>query len=148
MYTLDANIFLRDLDPRDPQHAVCHAILEYLHATATPLIVPVLLFVEVAGVLSRELRDPMRGRMAVTLLRSLPHLTAVGLDDALAHAAAELAADCAIRGADAVYVAVARQSGTALVTLDREVRERAVRVVPTYTPREVLALLGQSADEE
>jgi predicted nucleic acid-binding protein len=32
MYTLDANIFVRDLDTREPQHAECHALLDELQA--------------------------------------------------------------------------------------------------------------------
>lgn len=46
--------------------------------------------------------------------------------------------DRALRGADAVYVAVARRAGCTLVTLDREQRERAAPVVRTLTPAEAL----------
>jgi hypothetical protein len=41
MYTLDANIFIRDLDTREPQHAECHTLLDQLQALALPIIVPV-----------------------------------------------------------------------------------------------------------
>jgi len=143
MYTLDANIFLRDLEPHNPEYPVCHALIERLQTASLPIVVPLLLFAEIAGALSRELHDPIRGRMAVMVLRSLPNLTGVALDAILAYEAADLAADCALRGADAVYVAVARQCGGTLVTLDREVRERAARVVPTCTPAELLAILEQ-----
>jgi predicted nucleic acid-binding protein len=34
MYTLDANIFIRDLDTREPQHAECHTLLDELHLKA------------------------------------------------------------------------------------------------------------------
>ena len=40
MYTLDANIFLRDLNTNDPDYLECHALLAQLEATATPVIVP------------------------------------------------------------------------------------------------------------
>ena len=86
----------------------------------------------------------MRGRMAVDVLQALPNLTLVSLDQALAHEAAEIAADRALRGADAIYVAVARQYGCILVTLDREQRERGAAVVTTQTPAEALADLERS----
>jgi predicted nucleic acid-binding protein len=141
MFTVDANVFVRDLDARHADHADCNALLEHLARTTTPIVVPALLLAEVAGALSRELHDPMRGRLAVVLLQELPHVTLVALDDVLAREAAELAADRARRGADACYVAVARRYNCTLVTLDREQRERAAAIVPVLTPAGALAAL-------
>ncbi len=146
MYTLDANIFVRDLNPREPNHAICRELLEHLATLRIPIIVPLLLIVEVAGTLSRELRDPIRGRMAMMMIQELPNLTLVALDESLAQAAAEIAADRALRGADAVYVAVARRYGCTLVSLDREQRERAAPMVTALSPQEALAALGSTQD--
>jgi predicted nucleic acid-binding protein len=132
---------VRDLTPRDPSHADCRELLERLAVQRIPIIAPLFLLVEVAGTLSRELRDPMRGRMAFSTLQSLPNLTLVSLDATLAEAAAEIAADRALRAADALYVAVARQYNCTLVSLDREQRERATAIVTTKTPAEALAEL-------
>ena len=52
--------------------------------------------------------------------------------------AAAIAAQQFLRGADAVYAALARQLGTALVTWDNELLERAAAVVPTLTPADWL----------
>lgn len=142
MYTLDASIFVRDLDARHEDHAVCNALLERLARTATPVVVPTLMLTEVASALSRELHDAMRRRLAVTLLRELPNVSLVALDDALAQESAEIAADRALRGADACYVAVARRHNCTLVTLDREQRERAASVVTVLTPADALAALS------
>ncbi len=145
MYTLDANVFVRDLDSRDPNHPVCRALLEQLAQARIPIVAPALLLSEVAGALSRETRNPMSGRTAITILQTLPNLTLVALDAALAQAAAEIAADRLLRGADAVYVAVARQYGCTLVTLDQEQRERGAALVRTQTPAEALAAVTQRA---
>jgi len=112
MYTLDASVFVRDLNPRDPEHATCRDLLKRLTANRTPIVGPLLLLAEVAGVLSRELRDLMRGRMTVIVLQTIPNLTLVALYEALAQEAAELAADGALRGADAIYVAVPAGTGS------------------------------------
>jgi predicted nucleic acid-binding protein len=40
VFTLDANIFVRNVDIRDPDHATCHALLEALQAQHIPLICP------------------------------------------------------------------------------------------------------------
>jgi predicted nucleic acid-binding protein len=141
MYTLDANIFVRDLDTREPLHAECHALLDELQAQALPIVVPVLVLAEVAGTVSRTRRDPIAGRLGADLLRGIGNLSLIPIDDTLAQEAAELAADYALRGADAVYVAVARRYNCMLVSLDREQRERAAVVVTTRTPAEALAEL-------
>jgi len=52
VYTLDANIFARDANPRDPFYATCHALLERLASTAAPVIEPGLLLAEVAGAIA------------------------------------------------------------------------------------------------
>jgi predicted nucleic acid-binding protein len=63
----------------------------------------------------------------------------IPLDDALIDMAAEIAADYALRGTDATYMAVARRHNCTLVSLDREQRERAAAIVITRTPAEALA---------
>jgi predicted nucleic acid-binding protein len=141
MYTIDASVYARDFDVRDPEHATCRALLARLAADATPVIVPLLLLAEISATISRERHDPIAARLAMDAIRAQPHLRLVPLDDGLAQEAAELAADYALRGADAVYVALARRYGCTLVSLDREQRERPAAIVTTRTPAEVLAEL-------
>lgn len=141
MYTLDANIFARDADPTDPLHTVCRDLLGELDQQQRPIIVPNLLLAEVAATISRMRRDPMRGRLAIQAIAAFEHVQLIPLDDTLAQEAAELAADRALRGADAVYVAVARRHNCTLVSLDREQRERAAPAVRALTPDEALAEL-------
>ena len=128
MYTLDASVFTRTIDPTQPDHADCLALLDRLHPDMTPIIVPTLVLVEVAGAVSRARRDSIRARVVAAMLRALPHVTFVAL-----------AADYRLRGADAVYVAVARQFTTTLVTLDDEQRTRATPIVTTRSPAQALA---------
>jgi predicted nucleic acid-binding protein len=142
MYTLDASVVGRDFDPTDPQNAVCHALLDQLDQQAIAVVVPRLLLAEVAGVVRRLTRDPIRARLAIDAWRTLPHVQVVTLDDDLLDAAAEIAADYALRGADAIYVAVARRHGCTLVSLDREQLERASVIVAARTPAEALAELS------
>jgi predicted nucleic acid-binding protein len=60
MYTLDANIFVRDASPGDPEHPTCHALMAQLYQRNTAIIVPFLVLAEIAGALSRSFRDPIR----------------------------------------------------------------------------------------
>lgn len=144
MYTLDATIFVRDLDTREPDHAACHELIGLLVARAIPIVVPLIILAEVAGTVSRTRRDPIAGRIAADALRDIPSIGLLPLDEALAQEAAEIAADHALRGADAIYVAVARRAGSVLVSLDREQRERAAPIVMVMTPQEALVALKEA----
>jgi hypothetical protein len=50
-----------------------------------------------AGAISRAHRDPMRARVFILFLRTLPNLTLVPIDEALAEQATEIAVDARLR---------------------------------------------------
>lgn len=56
----------------------------------------------------------------------------------LYHAARRVAVECMLRGADAIYVALAVHVGVPLITLDKELYRRAPPVARVLTPREWL----------
>lgn len=143
MFTVDANIFVRDLNPRDPNYATCHALLDRLNTDLAPVVCPSIMLTEIAGVVSRVTGDPMRGRVYADLVAGLPYLTLLPCDAPLVQRATELAADYRLRGMDALYLATAIQTRTALVTLDQELCTRAAPVVRTLAPAEALAELHQ-----
>lgn len=69
---------------------------------------------------------------------ALPHLMLVSVTSTMARHAAELSAAHRLRGADAVYLAVARRYGTTVVSRDEEQRARGSAVVTCQTPEEAL----------
>jgi predicted nucleic acid-binding protein len=138
VFTIDANIFVRNADIRDPDHAACYALLEALQAQRIPMICPYILLPEVAGAVRRTWQDAVRGRLIAQFVGELPNLTLIAVDAALAQEAAELAADYALRGMDAIYVAVARRYGCMLVTLDDDPHRRVGAVVTVLTPADAL----------
>ena len=146
MWTLDASIYVRAAEPDDPSGATCQELIDRLSQTGALVIVPRLLLAELAGVVRRLTRDPIRARLAIDSLSFMPHVQLVTLDDALIDEAAEIAADRALKGADAVYVAGARRHRSILVTLDREQRERAAALVAVMTPTAALSALAQPGE--
>lgn len=63
----------------------------------------------------------------------------ISLDLARVLQAARLAATYRMRGADAVYVAVAQEIGTTLITWDAEMLSRGAQAVAVMTPSDWLA---------
>ena len=100
---------------------------------------PTLLLTEVAAAVARALDDTDRAIALVATLRGWSSQTLVLLDGALSDRAVQLAATMRLRGADAVYAAVAQRYGTMLVTLDRQQLERLPSVVRVLRPAEALS---------
>ena len=95
---------------------------------------PNLVLAEVAGAISRTRREPEQAQAFATALSRLPHVTVRVLDDVCALHALTLAAQHGLRGADAVYAAVAREAESTLVTLDSEHLTRLANVMTVCTP--------------
>jgi predicted nucleic acid-binding protein len=120
------------------------AFLAHVHERQIPLCSPSLLCVEVAAGVARALGDAELALALATALRALPNQTLVALDDPLAERAASLAARARLRGAGAVYAAVAHACVITLVTLDRQQLDRVPPWVRVARPAELLG--GAAAD--
>lgn len=137
-YTIDASVFVNAFNPHEDGHAASLQILSAIQERGDPVIVPTLLVSEVAAAVARATDDTEGALQYATAIAALPHLTLVSLTAAVARQAADLAATYRLRGADAVYVAVARRYGTTIVSRDDEQRTRGAAVVTCHTPEEAL----------
>jgi predicted nucleic acid-binding protein len=72
---------------------------------------------------------------ALKFIEGIPVLRLVPVDHRLGRASADLAVRLRLRGADAVYVAVAAHLKIPLVTLDAEQRERARELIEVRMPQ-------------
>jgi predicted nucleic acid-binding protein len=137
-YTVDASVFLNAFNPHEEGHAESLRMLAAISESGDPVIVPTLLVVEIAAALARATDDPVGATRYARATAALPHVMLVALTPMLALQAADLAAAHRLRGADAVYLAVARRYGTTLVSRDEEQRSRGSRVATCLTPEEAL----------
>ncbi len=145
MYTLDASVWVNGFDRKEPGANTTRQLLQLLAEQGRPIVIPNLALVEVAGSVSRTRRRPAKAIAFVDTIARLPHVTVVPLTAELAEAAAQLAARHALRGADAVYAAVALAAGFTLVSLDGEHLTRLRSVVPTLTPTAALEFVQQNS---
>lgn len=124
LFTLDASVFVASCHRHEPGHAAAVKLLNALRVGGHPLIEPALLPIEVAAALSRTGTEAELARDYACALLALPRFTLVPVNEQLARQAAQLAARHHLRGADALYAAVALLYGANLVTLDREQLQR------------------------
>ena len=143
MYVVDASVHVADAHPQEPRHAQARALLARLAAEQHLVYLPEIVLAEIAAAISRGTGERALAQRLVAALRRVPHFQYVPVDDVLGDLAASLAAEYQIRGCDAVYVALARQRGVPLITLDRQQRERVPSDVVARTPAEELARLSQ-----
>jgi predicted nucleic acid-binding protein len=125
-------------NPHEQGHAESLASLAAIQERGDPIIVPTLLLPEIASAVARATDDASGGLQFADATAALPHLTLVPLTAVMARQAAELATTHRLRGADAVYLAVARRYGTTVVSRDDEQRSRGSALVDCQTPEEVL----------
>jgi predicted nucleic acid-binding protein len=138
-YTVDASVFVNAFNPHEDGHAESLSILAAIQQGGDPVIVPTLLLPEIASAVARASDDTAGALQYASTTAALPHLTLVSLTSVTARQAAELAATYRLRGADALYISVARRYGTTLVSRDEEQRSRASAVVTCQTPEEALS---------
>lgn len=112
MTVVDASVWVSSLVPKDPGHAVSRQVLARFLLDDGHIVIPTLALPEVAGAISRRTGRPALGVRAVDWMLHLPRLQLVSLTASMGESAARLAAEHGLRGADAVYVAVARELGT------------------------------------
>jgi len=146
MIVLDASVWVSWFLPNDTNHA---ATVPWMRATliaATPIVLPSLCPVEVGGALARR-ADDVLARHAVQLILGYPALRIVSVDDTVMHAATDIAIAVRLRGADAVYVAVAEALRLPLISWDMEHTTRAISRIPVFTP-DGAPLPAPPADDE
>lgn len=140
MYTIDTSVWVSATEPTDSGYDDCRKLIAELRRRTALIIVPTLLRVEIAGAVSR-LRTPTRAAQVLAIFDRLPGITLVPLDGSGSNLAAQLARIHRLRGADAVYAALAQQHSTTLISRDREHLTRLAGIVPVLHPAALLAAL-------
>ncbi len=137
-YTVDASVFVTAARAGESHHALSLDFLEWIKQQGTKIFCPALVLPECSAAIARPTGDATLAEELVALIETFPGLRLVPLSQPLARRAAQIAALHRLRGADAVYAAVAEEFGTLLATWDREMLERGAAFVQTTTPEECL----------
>lgn len=103
-----------------------------------PVSSPTLALVEVADALARRTGSQSLAESAIHYLQKQSWLTLSPLSVASSESAARAAITHSLRGADAVYVALARQEGAPLITLDDEMLKRSAPAILAMPPSDWL----------
>lgn len=134
MTVVDASVWVSRLVAQDVNHQVSRQWLETQMAQGQRLIAPVLLLAEIAGAIARRTGSSELARQAIDQILQIPNFHIVTIDYELGQTATKLAAELYLRGADAIYVALAYRLGVPLVSWDAEQLERASKLIQAARP--------------
>lgn len=130
---VDASVWVSRFVTQDSNHRASYEWLDR-HLGNGGIVAPMIMLSEVAGPIARQTGDPSVAHAALGAMLRMPGLRLVPVDRQLGHSAAGLAADLRLRGADAIYVALALSLSLPLVTWDRQQHARATAAIRVSTP--------------
>lgn len=130
MLTIDANVWVAALDPRDRFRDSSLAFLRAVAERGLEFHAPVFLINEVGCALARRAGDSAVGLSAAERLRNHPSLTLHALDEPLLALAMDIGVRQMLRAVDALYAATSALAKAPLISWDAELVSRAGAVTP------------------
>lgn len=130
MLTVEASVWVAALDARDRFHAVSVDFLRAVGKRGIQLHGPAFALLETACAVARRAGSVEAGQRAWEHLRRHPTLVLHPLSRRLMEAAREVGLQGLLRGADALYAAVALSARAPLVSWDEELLGRAGAITP------------------
>ena len=134
-YVGDASVFVSAAQTKDVHYADSVAFFRQLGATPdVNVFYPTLLLPEYAASIARRTDYTSLAESLIEILETMRGLRLESLTENRSRRAAKIAAQHRLRGADAVYVALAEETKAILITWDHEMLERSDSIVQTSTP--------------
>jgi predicted nucleic acid-binding protein len=134
MPVIDASVYVALINANEKAHDQSWQWFQAVIKNEEALYAPAIILPEVAAAISRGTGDPNLAHEIVDQLKDSRLITLQPITQVLAKLAAKHALKYKIRGCDAVYVALADQMETALITLDKQQLARGRRAVETRAP--------------
>ncbi|MBM3943423.1 MAG: type II toxin-antitoxin system VapC family toxin [SAR202 cluster bacterium] len=138
MCVVDASVWVSRFSLTDVFHLPSLKWLEDQFALGEMAVAPAILVVEAAGAVARRTNNPAEGTEAASLTQRVPYSRLMPMEDGLVQLGAQIAADRRLKGADALYVAMAHRLALPLVTWDRQQLGQHGHGIIVLTPQEAL----------
>lgn len=128
MAVIDASVWVALFHDKDHHHKKAYQIVDKLIDTGESFHVPVLAFTEVGGTIKRLTGQTPTANSVVAKMREMVS-NVHEIDQNLEKVATQIAITAGLRGADAVYVALAMEESEPLITFDEQQRAKASQFV-------------------
>ena len=142
MIVIDTSAWIAGLVGGDIHHSDTIRFLHLMESRLIRFAVPAHFLAEIAGVLARTGEPDEIIEREIRSIETTRRFQIVPVTVGLGLLAAEIARVANIRGADAVFVALARGLDIPLITWDKQQRERGDAFCRTMTPVEAMEVNG------
>lgn len=129
--TVDASVWVAAVHAADTFYEESLTLLASARLERARIFVPAFADAEVACAVARRSRNPAGGRQLAQDILQTYEAVRIPVDPTLLEAATRIGTSAFLRGADALYAATAQVTGSALVSWDQELIQRAGAVSPT-----------------
>ncbi len=131
---IDASVWVSRLLPQDANHLIANTWVNN-HIMAGGLFTPpTLLAIEVSASVFRRTKSTSDAQSALRQLYALPVMRLAQMDQTLVAEAIDITSTLGLRGADALYVALAKQLAIPLVSFDNEQLTLSQGIIQTIRP--------------
>ena len=137
-YTIDASVFISAVRTTEIYHKESFDFLENIQKQNIKSFCPVIVITECASAIARQTGKIELSEKIINLIEHFPGIILVDISLIIARRASEIASFHHLRGADAIYIAVAENFRTSLITWDREMLQRTPSHIPVLSPDEWL----------
>jgi len=138
MYCLDASVIVNSIIEKEEHHEYSKKLLFKIKNQNILVVLPEIALPEIASAVSKGTGDAELTLQFIKELRKIPNFIFIPVDADISDFAARLAAEKWLRGADAIYVAIASILNMKLITLDEEQRRKSKDIVKAITPMDEL----------
>lgn len=129
MVVIDASIIVAAYFEKEKFHKTAKLFLEKFMAENKTALLPEIALVEIASAISRGTKNTEYAIEFCQELRKLPNFVYMTIDESLSELAVLTASKFYLRGADAIYTALAYKHNAELATLDFEQKEKSSKIV-------------------
>jgi predicted nucleic acid-binding protein len=138
-YTIDASVFVASARKNELRYMESLYFLGKIREQELSIFCPLLVLAECSAVIVSRTSDSALALRLVSLVKNFPKLRLIDISTPRMGRAAHIAAAHRLRRADSIYVAVAEEFATTLITWDNEMLQRGPALVTTLSPIEWIA---------
>jgi len=140
LYCLDASVITNSVIEKEEHHEFSKKLLDKIEEEKILVIVPEIILPEIASAIARGTDDEKKALDFVNKLVEFPNFIFIPVDRELALLSSDIAAKYRLRGSDSIYVSICKLFELKLITLDKEQKERAIKVIEVKTSKEELEI--------
>lgn len=127
--TLDSSVIVAALREQEEEHELCKKLLERVKNGEFVALEPYTVLVEVVAAIKRRTKSEFLAERVKKDLENIDTIRFLDLISSRANSAAEIARETDVRGMDAIVIQTSKEFNASLISLDKEMNDRAKSIV-------------------